>query len=386
MMESKQFVSDALPWRRAARGGGIVVAAAVLALVSVLTACGGGDVIEPITVTTPTAVVGDAVQVPNDTAPEPDGAGSTETTTDLAAPGPTGRLIDDPGPVSDVHGNLLTVHAMQPWPAAYDELRPLSRGDIELAGSLDETFGAATSIAALDVSLCARTLGDVDVADTTGVFTIGNKLAVPSASAGNGSLPNSHTSLQPGFSWPDVGQCSRGWVAVATTANLRSELYAHYWPAGDDDGRHVLAWSVPASLTSLVESDASFGPGQTVTFNGGSLTGASVVIDGWAELVGAPAGADGTRPVGLLVQGCPAGSGAWPTIGLSIDGWNLAEISSRTVVGLDEFSESSDACDTGWLIFDVPHGGRVTGAFVAGEPGTPGAHWSLSGAALPDPS
>lgn len=392
MMESKQFMSEA------SRPASVLVWA-VLAFVVLLTAgavaCGSGRVVEPVTVATPPAIGGDGRDLPSSTAgaEDADSLDSNDlsdravTPTDISEsspPGPLGRIIESVEPVRDRHGNLLAVHAISAWPASFARLQPIGRGDISLMGPLDEAFGSATSMAAIDLSVCARTLGDVDVADTTGTFTVGNGPAVPSERDGNGSFESSDSSLQPGFVWPSVGACSRGWLAVATTADLTSDLYAHYWPSGDDAGQGVLAWQAP--LVTGPTGANSFAAGETITFNAGTLAGATVVIDGWAELVEASEGPVGTRPVGMLAQTCPSSSGEWPEIGLSVDGWNLAEASSRVVDGLDPLSASPDACDTGWLVFDVPHGGVVTGAFVAERADTPGAHWSLLGSAIADPS
>lgn len=387
MMEFKQSVSRASLLRSWAQARWFVPALSMV--VVVLAGCGGGTAIEPVMVATPVPIIGDAEQLPDtesSSPAEPTATSSQAATSDsVTAVGPIGTLIETVWPIEDMHGNLITVHGVHPWPDSYAALRSLG-GSVPLAGQVDDVFSSATSLAAVDVSVCARTLGDIDVADTAGVFSVGNQIAAPMPANGNGSLSSSDSTLVPGLVWPDVGACARGWLAVATTADLSKQLFVHYWAAGDDLGEDILVWSPPVVTAPPASTADSFGPGQIVTFNGGELTGASIVVDGWAELVKAPAGSPGTRPVGLSLQACPSQNGVWPNVGLSVDGWNLAQATTRTIGALDALTQSAAACDNGWLIFEVPNGGRVTGAFVAEQPGTPGARWSLVGAALPDPS
>jgi len=393
-MEFKQFVPGVLQTQLAPNARRLPMSCLaslclLLAFAGLVAGCGGGTAIEPVTIATPEPVDGNAEQVPDsDTADgtaDPASATSTPALDDQNQTGPAGQLVESTAPVEDMHGNLLTVHGVRPWPAPYAALRPIG-GVLPLAGELDEQFVSATSLVAIDVSVCARTLGDVDVADTDGFFTVGAENAVPLPASGNGSLSSSDNSIEPGFIWPDVGECERGWIAAATTASIGSEMYVHYRPTADDQGQRILTWRAAVNDAPVEAPTDAFAAGQTITFNGGELEGASLVVDGWAELLGAPAGPAGTRPVALSVQACPSNAGTWPAIGLSIDGWNLAEAAPRVVADLDELTQSAGSCDNGWLIYDVPHGGRVTGAFVAERPGTPGAHWSLLGAALPDPT
>jgi len=294
--------------------------------------------------------------------------------------------------IEDAQGNLISVYGFAMWPDSYSDLPATTRSAYPFVVDLD-SFAPTSRLVALDIGLCtaginAEGFGTVE-------FLLSGDPADPLFTSTNQSQPSQlivtrHPVVSPGFSFPPIGECARGWLPLAWDSDddpaTARYVLSNRSSSGADVEQHLYQW--PVAEIEIESGEGQFSPGETVTFNDGQLADTTVTVDGWAELLGQASELEGTRPVGVSLSFCPA-SERLPTFGLGTDEWNLIAPSdadggfSGELIPVDP----SGDCVQGWLIFAVPHGAVPTSFFASDfrDPVTGYAEWDLDNAALAPP-
>lgn len=312
---------------------------------------------------------------------------------------------------TDAQGNLVIVYGISDWPEAFDAMTASSRSEFEFALGLDALQDPELSLVALDIGMCAAGIGldDSAVGFGTAEFFVHETAEAPLSSepTTNRALVTNPPIAGSGFDFPAQASCARGLLPVVRTRD-GSPTVARYVLTNRTSStapieRHVYQWQLdpaagsgPSAVATGSADDSAddsaeepFSIGQTVTFNDGPASDTTVVVEGWAELVGQQASIEGTRPVGVLLSFCPS-SAQLVDFGLAVDGWNLlAPDLGENGFGAFVAGDPAGSCFDGWLRFAVPFGAVPTGFFTSdGDAAETGyAFWSLDGAALlPPPS
>lgn len=304
--------------------------------------------------------------------------------------------------VRDAQGNLIAIYGVAAWPETFEALADTAQADFPFFGDVADVADPESELVVLDVGMCAAGV-NASGFGTAEFFLHGSAADQLSTDPllGRGVLAH-HPVVQPGFGFPAPAECIRGWLPVLWGSD-QAPAVARYvlairTGASADVQRHVYQWNLdaPAADTDTdtetdTDNDAdvvtnSFAPGETVTFNQGRLGDTTVVVSGWAELIGAPSPIDGTRLVAVSIDFCPAAQ-RLPEFGLGADGWNLIAPLDDDLFGATEAEDRSTSCFDGWLEFAVPFGAVPTSFFASdgGNAETGYAEWSLDTAALPAP-
>ena len=293
--------------------------------------------------------------------------------------------------VRDEQGNLIAIYGFRNWSTPFGELTDQAQADFSFFGDVDALADPSLELIALDVGMCSAGI-DAAAVGTAEFFVHDSPDHVLSSDRvrDRGVLAR-HPVVQPGFQFPRAAECTRGWLPVLWSGVddptvARYVLTTRESPSGPIE-RHVYQWDLEL-ITESGQPDELFGLGQTVTFNDGLLEGTTVVVDGWAEIVGAEADVEGTRIVSVSLSYCPV-AGRLPQFGLAVDGWNVVSPRADSdLLGARSVDDASTECFDGWLEFGVPFGGIPTGFFVSdGVNANIGyAEWSLENGALPAPS
>lgn len=293
--------------------------------------------------------------------------------------------------VQDGVGNLIVVYEITVWPAGFEALSSDARAAFGFVDAIDRAVVVDHELYAVDVGLCAAGL-DAGAGGTVDFYVHleGDEPLAATDSVNRAAFGTEPVAL-PGFTFPAAAQCARGWLPVYWDRAEPPGIVRYVLSARNEAGEveeSVYQWDVATSAVAPATGEGErFAVGQTVTFNSGALQGSTVVVDGWAELVGTSSAIEGTRMVGLSLTVCPGGP-EWPIFVLALDGWNLAvpvDLDDR--LGAEAATTVAGECFEGWLEFAVPFGTTPTGFtasdgvdFVNGF-----AEWSLDGAALATP-
>ena len=295
--------------------------------------------------------------------------------------------------IEDAQGNLIAIYAGVAWPQAFDDLTDAAQAQFPFFADVNDAIGAPLIV--LDVGMCAAGL-DASGFGTAEFFvhdSADDVLSIDPVSD-RGVLVR-HPVVQPGFQFPAVAECHRGWLPVLWSGQevptIARYVVTTRASADAEIERHVYQWDIEGEFSepaiALNDEATSFDMGQTITFNEGRLAETTIVVDGWTELVGKQSQIAGTRVVAVSLTYCPS-SLRLPEFGLAVDGWNLVAAQARDdLLGALSAGDPSQNCFDGWLEFVVPHGGVPTGFFASdGVNAVTGyAEWSLADAALPTP-
>lgn len=301
---------------------------------------------------------------------------------------------------TDAQGNLVVIYGIASWPETFTDLPAASRPGFAFSSPFDVLGDSQLDLVALDIGMCAAGIGLSDTAPAgfgTVEFFVHDSPTAPLSNDPivDRSMVIAHPVAGSGFEFPAQSSCARGWLPVVRASD-RSPTVARYVLTNRTSStapieRHVYQWEVDAVGRDLTDSTAAsevvFAAGQTVTFNEGPLAETTVVVDGWAELVGQQAALGGTRLVAVSLSFCPSGD-RLPEFGLAVDGWNLiAPERGSDLLGAQTAGEPTQSCFDGWLRFAVPFGAVPTGFFASDglNADTGYAFWTLDGAALPAP-
>lgn len=278
--------------------------------------------------------------------------------------------------VVDDAGNVITMYAISRWPANLTGLDDL------LGGS--QAPGDPEPVA-LDIGFCAA--GLMRDNDTSIAIGPGQSLNSPFESRVL-IAPWAHPIASPSLAEPVPGECTRGWIVNLAEPGQATTVGRYLVSTAiSGETRQVLyQWTLEDSPSSASEGrdSAALRPGQSAEFSSGLLAEASVEVRGWTEFVDRELPEDNRRLVGLSVELCRSSTGAWPTVGLAVDGWNAL---GPTLSLSEGFGDPALQCDEGWLAYSVPFGLTPTGAFVSGGgAGDEFVFWTLEGAAVATPS
>lgn len=336
--------------------------------------------------------------VPGDDASTSTSGADAPTPTADASPDPDAGLVNEDlagifeleagEQVEDEQGNLVAIYGVSTWPAAYAALDPFEDDNIELFGGLEQEWDQPGALVALDVGICSPGVTEEPAGGSAEFYVSASaNTALPTDRSTSGSSNSRIPVVEPALRFPDIAECSRGWLPVAWEGGadpaVARYLLSVRSPGASGTERYLYQWQITPG--SLPDRDEGFGTDELVTFNDGDLAGTTVTFRGWAEFVGSESPIEGTRIVGISLDVCPVGD-AWPEFGLAVDGWNLAsQLSPANRLGA-EAGDSAD-CYDGWLEFVVPLGGVPTGLFATDgvDPVAGFAGWSLTDAALATP-
>jgi len=294
--------------------------------------------------------------------------------------------VDQGQSITDLMGNEITVHGWAPWPAALDGFDPYANPDLALFGNIAFNRAPGTSMVAVDIEACAS-------ADQPADKELFGARFQPITSSGDvrggddvdlRSFMIFQPVLTPYFTWPAAGECARGWQGLEWAIDLQPPAGAQYTAISTDNDtfgqREVYRWAIadPADVSSL-GGDPSLVEGLSGSFIGGQLAGATVTVNGWLDVEPpdtplSPSGRpyltalNGSRLVAALVEACAGSTGAMPTFGLQVDGWNLLGEFRRDgpwALGFTSLVRPvSGDCATGWVAFEVPDGATPTAIFA----------------------
>ena len=297
--------------------------------------------------------------------------------------------------VQDAQGNLIAIYGIVAWPQTFTALSDASQAEFPFFGDVQTVVDPSTELVVLDIGMCAAGL-DVNGFGTAEFFVHASPNdALSTDPVLDRGILTRHPVVRPGFGFPSPAECERGYLPVLSSGNapaVARYVLASRASAGADIERHVYQWELdPVALApgeddlAADPDDVQFGVGQTVTFNQGSLQGATVEIGGWAELIGTTSPLEGTRLVAVSVDFCQASQRS-PEFGLGVDNWNIvAPIGGE---GLEQQSDDGTiSCFAGWLEFAIPFGSVPTAFFASdGTNADSGyAEWSLVDAAIAAP-
>ena len=299
--------------------------------------------------------------------------------------------------VTDAQGNIIAIYGIRDWPASFDALSDASQGRFPFVNDVS-ALGERNRLVAIDVGICDAGIDSEGLGTAEFFAELDLEAPLGGTSSQNRALAVGHPVLQPGFGFPAAAECARGWLPVLRSGEeapaVARYVLATRAPGDAEVERHVYQWSVSASAPGSNDTDNDdlpagqvFQAGQTVTFNDSALVDSTVTVEGWAELIGAETGIEGTRMVAVSLSYCPA-SPLLPEFGLVVDGWGLvATTTSSDLLGGAVADDPSQSCFEGWLDFVVPFGGVPTAFFASdGADATNGyAEWSLENAALAAP-
>jgi hypothetical protein len=300
--------------------------------------------------------------------------------------------------VKDAQGNLIAIYGIAEWPEPFAALSDQAQADFPFFSDVQAVVDPASKLVVLDVGMCAAGI------DFTGFGTAeffvheSSTEALSTDPVLNRGVPAQHPVVRPGFGFPSPAECRRGYLPVLWSGDQAPQVARYVLAtratASANIERHVYQWELDFAAiddaqpdTDPVESqDESFGIGQTVTFNQGRLTDSTVVVDGWAELIGAASSIEGTRLVAVSLDLCPA-SLSLPEFGLGVDNWNIVAPMDQDVLGAAVALDPTGNCFDGWLEFAIPFGSVPTAFFASdgANASTGYAEWSLVDAALAAP-
>ncbi len=379
---------------------------AIVVAFAVVVACSGDDASQddasqsdpPQATATAETAPDDAATVDSDSSAEPsDDAAGNEAASPTATDAP-GPADDEPASVTDLaageqvedtQGNLIAIYGVAEWPRSFGGLTDQAQARFPFSADVDGANDPTARLVALDIGMCSAGI-DVDGL-ATGEFFV-HESATDALSRDpllDRRVVVRHPVVQPSFVFPSTAECVRGWLPVLSsqddTPEIARYVLAHRPSSGARVETHVYQWEL--APVDIEAADELFAAGQTVTFNEGALAETTVVLNGWAELVGQAAALDGTRMVGVSVELCPS-SGTMPEFGLGVDGWNIvAPLESQGLLGTLGSAVTPPQCVDGWIEFAVPFGGTPTGFFATdGTTARSGyAEWSLADAAIATP-
>lgn len=300
--------------------------------------------------------------------------------------------------VEDAQGNLIAIYRIAEWPEPFAALSDQAQADFPFFGDVQAVVDPGSKLLVLDVGMCAA---GVDFNGFgTAEFFVHESLTegLSTDPVLNRGVQARHPVVRPGFGFPSPAECRRGYLPVLWSGDqaphVARYVLATRATAGADIERHVYQWELDVATIDDAQSDAdpvesqdeSFGIGQTVTFNNGRLTDSTVVVDGWAELIGAASSIEGTRLVAVSLDFCPAAS-SLPEFGLGVDNWNIVAPMDQDVLGAAAALDPAENCFDGWLEFAIPFGSVPTAFFASdgANANTGYAEWSLVDAALSAP-
>lgn len=288
--------------------------------------------------------------------------------------------------VTDTMGNTVTVYGWAPWPASLDEFDPYANPELALYGNIAFNRAPGTSMIAVDIEACAAASqpaekelfgARIQPITSDGKVVGGDEVDLR-------SFMIFQPILTPYFTWPAAGQCSRGWQGLEWAIDLEPPAGAQYTAISTDDDtfgeRHVYRWAIgePTPAADL-DGEPSLVEGLSGSFIGGELSGATVTVNGWLDVEPpesslSPSGQpyltalEGSRLVAALIETCAGASGAMPTFGMQVDGWNLLGEFRRDgpwSLGFTPLVRPvSGDCATGWVAFEVPDGATPTAIFA----------------------
>lgn len=345
--------------------------------------------------------------------PQPQAALSPESA-DTETGAPIGEVVSVSDvaigtPITDVSGDVVTIHGWADWPDAVDALDPYSNPDIRLFGNVDFNRSARTSFIAVDVEVCASPSQAADLERFDARFqAVTDNGRVRGADRGDlRAVMIFQQVLSPMFVWPASGECARGWQGLEWSIDELAPAQAQYTAISREEetfgDQHVYRWTLGDSVAPQPASGPTYlSAGQPGTFVGGTLEGWQVNVQGWTrvpdttgELSAAglpfvpPVG--GTSLVAVLLEMCSNGSAGLPALGLQVDGWNLVPQFTRGEpwgVGFTEVTRPAVGdCATGWTAFEAPDGAIPTAVFATDtfDAGSMWFEWSLAGAELDPP-
>jgi len=381
----------------------------IIAALMLLTACTSSSGTSAAPVETPPAATSEApetTQTP--TVAEPPDVTSEPEPTPTATPAPTladndvssVNTVQAGAQIEDSQGNVVAVYGVQQWPEPFEALSDAVQEQFAFFGQAAVLNDPTRNIFALDVGMCSAGIDAAGEGTAEFFLQASPDDALSTVLDGNRELGLQHPIQQPAFQLPSTAECSRGWLPMMWSGDDAPELARYvlaFRPEGGSIERHVYQWQIDRGTRSeSVEDEQAddrtadveqFAAGQTVTFNQGELSGTTVRVDGWAELVGVASMFDGTRQVAVSVQLCPVADGV-PDFGLGVDGWNMiAPTDDGSLLGPQDETAPAPECYEDWLEFSVPFGAEPTSFFASdGERVDIGyAEWSLQRAALPAP-
>jgi len=299
--------------------------------------------------------------------------------------------VDAGEQIRDAQGNLIAIYGFTNWSESFANLSDEAQTGFPFFGDVEALADPSLELVALDVGMCSAGI-DATGFGTAEFFVHDSPDHVLSAEPvrDRGVLAR-HPVIHPSFGFPSAAECTRGWLPAlwggdGDPAIARYVLTTRVSVDAEIE-RHLYQWKLPVLEQGAQANDELFGIGQTVTFNDGTLQGTTVVVDGWAELIGSASDFEGVRRVGVSLNYCPA-TARLPEFGLAIDGWNLiSPVAESDLLGGRVADDVTATCFDGWLEFDVPFGGIPTAFFASdGVNATTGyAEWSLENGALPTP-
>lgn|GEM_PF-1043482 len=296
--------------------------------------------------------------------------------------------------VEDAHGNLIAIYGIAVWPEPFAMLSDTTRTEFPFFSDVQMVADPSSQLVVLDVGMCAAGL-DVSGFGTAEFFVHESFTEALSTDPMVGrEVLARHPVARPGFGFPSAAECERGFLPVLWNID-RTPAVARYVlatraSAGAEVEQHVYQWDLESVIVEGSdegdEIEPQFAIGQTVTFNQGVLQDTTVVVDGWAELIGTESPIDGTRMVAVSLDYCSSSTRP-PELGLGVDNWNIVAPIDDAGLLASEPEDPESTCFGGWLEFAIPFGSVPTAFFASdGVDKTVGyAEWSLLDAALPAP-
>ncbi|MGK0226646.1 MAG: hypothetical protein ACI8XD_001464 [Thermoproteota archaeon] len=302
--------------------------------------------------------------------------------------------------VEDAQGNLIAIYGVAEWPEPFTALSDQAQAGFPFFGDVEAVVDPVSKLVVLDVGMCAAGI-DFTGSGTAEFFVHESSTeALSTDPVLDRWVQARHPVVRPGFGFPSPAECRRGYLPVLWSGEQAPQI-ARYVLATRATGsadieRHVYQWELELAAIDEAQPEADqvgsrdepFGIGQTVTFNKGRQTDSTVLVDGWAELIGVASPIEGTRLVAVSLDFCPA-SQSLPEFGLGVDNWNIVAPLDHDMLGAAAALDPTVNCFDGWLEFAIPFGSVPTAFFVSdGENASTGyAEWSLvdAGLAAPQP-
>jgi len=296
--------------------------------------------------------------------------------------------------VEDAQGNLIAIYGLAEWPEPFAALSDRAQAGFPFFGDVQAVVDPASRLVVLDVGMCAAGI-DFTGSGTAEFFVHESSTeALSTDPVLDRGVQARHPVVRPGFGFPSPAECRRGYLPVLWSGEQAPQIARYVLAtratAGADIERHIYQWELDVVAIDAADpvksQDESFGIGQTVTFNKGRLTDLTVVVDGWAELIGVASSIEGTRLVAVSLDFCPASS-SLPEFGLGVDNWNIVAPMDQDVLGAAAALDPAENCFDGWLEFAIPFGSVPTAFFASdgANASTGYAEWSLVDAALEAP-